>query len=227
MLRELIQKRGNIDNYREFRNFVKNIANHQLGWSGLKKELGFKNFQRKFFNVVSVSLPSELLKKGETEKYIYYDIKSKRAYKDGIQLKLSKNLDLSKVSYEYPVAVFIRKELVCRYTKASCLIDPHFYIGETLQIQIIPQNVPFIPERAKKLVVDLYDEKSTQAGSYRSFSVENEQDAIFVHHFYNRSYGGTHWEHGIVLVVPIDKEIKATYIWHGAKRLMKKEEIIL
>jgi len=232
-LKEIVAKRGPFKDYREFRNFIKNSAQHQLGWAELKKEIGFKNWRRQYFNVSSIKTKGvSLILKGETPKYFYFDILSHRAFKSSPQVKVGKdivanpeNFSLDQLNDHVPLTIVCQREIVIRHHKAVCG-GGGFYLGQTLQVCIRKQTVPYLPDKALKLIIAVADEKSVTAGAWARMFMDT-CEPLFSHEWENESYGGTHWEKGVIVITKENSPVKVSYTLHGAKRLRKevKEEL--
>ena len=218
------------NDYRTVRNRVKEFAN-QIGWSSLKKEIGFKNFRRQFFNVISFKTENiDLIFKGESERYFYYDILSHRAYKDAPQIKIAKSLIFDPESFNleilnsyYPCLVIIQREISLRHTKAVCTTEHTFFLKPTLQVCIKPQTIPFLKEKALKLFIGIGQEKETMVGSWARYNVSSS-NALFHYTWNSTSYGGTHWEKGYLIISKLENPIEVSYSKHGKKKLYLEEK---
>ncbi|RLI53517.1 MAG: hypothetical protein DRP09_15570 [Candidatus Thorarchaeota archaeon] len=218
------------NDYRTVRDRVKEFA-RQIGWANLKKEIGFKNFRRQFFNVVSFKTENvNLILKGESERYFYFDIRSARAYKDAPQIKIAKSLIFDPESFNleilnsyYPHLVVIQKEISLRHTKAVDTTEHTFFLKPTLQICIKTQKIPYLEEKSLKVFIGIGQEKETTVGSWASYKVSSE-NALFCYTWNSTSYGGTHWEKGYLVISKLENPIEVSYSKHGKKKLYLEEK---
>jgi len=213
----LIERITNSEEYRKARSELKEAA-AVAGWKRIKEDFGIENKRKRFFNVVECNLNAPLFLKRETERWLYFDIITRRACRCLPQLKIEKVIytEVRSGLLRSPVYISIQNEMAMRGAK---FFNGNFDVCNTTQILIAKQNKPINLNTALKFIlIGGYSGKDTWAGAWAE-SYLTANNALYKQKFTASSLTGNHWEDFYLVITPIDTKAEIRHICHGKKIL--------
>lgn len=213
----LIDLITNSESYRKYRNEIKEVAN-RIGWSKFKKYNKIENKRKRFFHIVEIYLHLPLYLKRETERWLYFDIVTRRACRHLPQIKIEKLIyeEVKGNLLRSPIYISIQNEFCLRGDK---FFNGDFYISDTTQILIAKQNKLINPNVALKFIfAGPYSGKEVTSGAWAESYLKAEK-ALFKKIWSATSLTGAHWEDFHLIITPVETDIEIRHICHGKKKL--------
>lgn len=213
----LIESITNSKEYREAREELKEAA-AVAGWKRIKEDFEIENHRKRFFHVVECYLNAPLFLKRETERWLYFDIVTRRACRCLPQIKIEKVIynEVRSGMLRSPLYISIQNELCIRGAK---FFNGNLDVCNTTQILIAKQKKLVNLNIALKFIfTGGYSGKDTWAGAWAESHLKAD-DALYERKFTASSLTGNHWEDFYVVVTPVDTKAEIRHICHGKKIL--------